>query len=928
MIKTGFSAKEKEKASSGGGYASTVVTNITNVTSASVADKLKNKVDIWGNDFDGSQNVDGNLVMDKNQKILLDGEFSVKSYYNPDSKIEFDEAENVASRSKITSNKVDFQAESSDFEFVYNDNNSSVKINDDGIEVHGNASLTSPTVITNVLDSTGSNILVQKPLTLMGGLDLTGKDLKLKNLESENITNSDTIKTKDLVVSGNAHFFNLVIDEVKHAGGQLMLSPGNFHIDKIEVIDTEYVVDNVNVLQHNCCGRDEAYKVVRLYQIANDGDDVINNTIQANDHVFCWTTNIKNSNLTRNYWTAVLGCADGVLTEIEGENKYCNYIDIVYKVKYNNEWVNHNYGEVKPRVGDNLAVLGSLSTDRQSAIIMAAYESPDIEVEAPCIAQYAGINSWSFSDKRTTYFSKNKNRIQGELHISSGENVEDYLSGIENGKTSYVHIAYANSADGSQDFTKDSTQIENPMYIGFATNFVDDDTALVYSDYKWSALRDENEQVINNKLYSVRERLYLSSDDILHLDLCYDITSWNKHHTILCTIYRVDGSHLNIQLSSNEQDGRTFMSSNLVLQSNWSQLDKTARYIYMTVQMIDNQNNVVDSHFVEVDYEANATLAITDSIKARVSDAEGNISQLQIDSDSILARVQMLESEVSGESGEAGSVIERVAQLEIDVDSITGVVSEHTTQLNNVNNSLETVSEKVSEIEQTVDSINLSVSEKTYGGVNILNGADFVKDFDKSVFDYINPLCTWIDKPVLSDYGGLSLITNSNTVFNSANYIEMLRWKLNGKMKPDTWYTLSFYMKNVNGGILTYVYAPNLSQNVSYGTEERYVDGVKKSIAGDNAFEWTASSVYTKHVYTFKTNGVIDQNTNIFCLFRARKVGSVFPQAQISLVKLEEGQVATAFDISPKDVNSKIELQADEINLNIQNGLINTGINI
>lgn len=42
------------------------------------------------------------------------------------------------------------------------------------------------------------------------------------------------VTTKDLEVTGNAHFFNLVVDEVKAAGGQVILSAADMTIDKVE----------------------------------------------------------------------------------------------------------------------------------------------------------------------------------------------------------------------------------------------------------------------------------------------------------------------------------------------------------------------------------------------------------------------------------------------------------------------------------------------------------------------------------------------------------------------------------------------------------------------------------------------------------------------------------------------------------------------
>jgi hypothetical protein len=63
----------------------------------------------------------------------------------------------------------------------------------------------------------------------------------LKDVVSTNITNSDTIKTKNLEVTGSAHFFELVIDKVKSAGGAVIFTPANgFNVDIVESVTDGY----------------------------------------------------------------------------------------------------------------------------------------------------------------------------------------------------------------------------------------------------------------------------------------------------------------------------------------------------------------------------------------------------------------------------------------------------------------------------------------------------------------------------------------------------------------------------------------------------------------------------------------------------------------------------------------------------------------
>lgn len=82
---------------------------------------------------------------------------------------------------------------------------------------------------------------------------------------------------------------------------------------------------------------------------------------------------------------------------------------------------------------------------------------------------------------------------------SQGEKGEQGIAGIngEDGRTSYLHIAYANSADGSVGFSVSDSI--NKQYIGQYTDFYTNDS-YDYRDYKWTKIKgdkgDKGEQGI------------------------------------------------------------------------------------------------------------------------------------------------------------------------------------------------------------------------------------------------------------------------------------------------------------------------------------------------------------------------------------------------------------------------------------------------
>ena len=112
------------------------------------------------------------------------------------------------------------------------------------IQNNGNIStnsLSSNTISANTISSSSlstgdlvaNNIFSTGNLTLQGDLTVEG-DANFSTIKSTNIDNADTITTKNLTVTGTAHFFELIIDQIKAAGGSILATPADgFTIDDI-----------------------------------------------------------------------------------------------------------------------------------------------------------------------------------------------------------------------------------------------------------------------------------------------------------------------------------------------------------------------------------------------------------------------------------------------------------------------------------------------------------------------------------------------------------------------------------------------------------------------------------------------------------------------------------------------------------------------
>lgn len=396
---------------------------------------------IFGNPFDGTQDVSGDITNVQNI-TAVGGDVVVKSQIDSDGEyggnIEADK--NIKAGGNVTATKFIGNVEASD-------------------------------VTTDTLQANEGTV------TSISGNSLNYNNADIRQAIIDTLQSTD-ITTENLTVTKQAHFFELIIDKIKAAGGAVILSPADgFKVDKVSAISSGY----------------------RVYWKATDGEKSISNMWKVNDQAICQTFNAATGTSynvsNKYYWSLVTA----VGTEsIDGTDYH--YLDL------SGTTVD---GTLNPEVGDEIAMLGYRGTDdsnRQSAIYIAAYNSIDSELKAPLFAHYRGINDFNLKAHKYTWFAANGNTIKGNLQIESGQTVEDYVAQHSaEGATQYLHTAYANSSDGSKDFTKVNITGDY-LYIGLKSDFTESDSALIYRDYTWSRLKgDDGESITITKwevLYS------------------------------------------------------------------------------------------------------------------------------------------------------------------------------------------------------------------------------------------------------------------------------------------------------------------------------------------------------------------------------------------------------------------------------------------
>lgn len=152
-----------------------------------------------------------------------------------------------------------------------------------------------------------------------------------------------------LTIRKVALFIELIIQEAKHVGGMLIVSPSGMTISKVEETDTAY----------------------RCYFERTDGDRTLQNQFTVGTQARRQTFNLTNQSY---YWRLVTEIGD-------------DYVDL--------SKTDCDTGSTIPLAGDELVGLGHRTDKtRQSAIIISAFGS-----DSPSIKYYQGIDSYNLVDK-------------------------------------------------------------------------------------------------------------------------------------------------------------------------------------------------------------------------------------------------------------------------------------------------------------------------------------------------------------------------------------------------------------------------------------------------------------------------------------------------------------------------------------------------
>lgn len=399
----------KPKQNGGSTSTSTIKTIVKKVGGTTTVSTDVNGVNIWGQYHDHKSDVSGDMTGVGNitgtGNLVMNGIDAVKG--------------------QITNLTVDETATITNV--AATDIHTNTLNTDGNVEVGGNLNVDSTIIaVAGEIDSLQCNDSVttntlratEGTIDTLNSTTATIDTATLKNLITDvlNATNAtiDTATIDNLTVTKAAHFFELIIDEIKATKGQLILSPANAKIDYVIQDGTSYY---------------------NLYFRANDADgNEIYNMFAKNDLIVCQTFNAAqgtNYNLSnRFYWCKVTNVSTNpVKVSAIGDDNY--YHKLYVSMTSANKDANSN---ATPVAGDEVVVLGNTTdTSRQNAIIIGAYDNAylDSEIKAPFIVQYSGINEFNLSNHRLNVLSNGLNDFKGNHYDNDGNSISNSISELK-----------------------------------------------------------------------------------------------------------------------------------------------------------------------------------------------------------------------------------------------------------------------------------------------------------------------------------------------------------------------------------------------------------------------------------------------------------------------------------------------------------------
>ena len=352
-------------------------------------------------------------------------------------------------------------------------------------------------------------------------------DLDVTNINAKNTT------TENLVVTKEAHFFKLVIDELLSNKGAIIISSANCTAELV-------VPDNE---------QSPTYFDVYFSTVDRDGN-AVSNPWRVGDQAICMTFNIGGAGTFENvsnryYWRLVKAVASNE-----------TYQGATYhRVRLSNASGEYE-GSTTPDVGDDIVQLGYRGNDadyRKSAIILSAYPTMDAAVTPPSLCFYQGISTFALSDYRKTYMDAANNDFYGNFRVyadGSWKNITTIFASEAGLQEEVSHREAADQALANgysqlkMSWNKISQSVFSLVNIANKSSFTQTDTTT-----EWASDINGDATVVNTTFASYKPKEMVVSFD-------YDYTTYPSQGVQSIIVYGyINGSstrsfEINISIAS------------------------------------------------------------------------------------------------------------------------------------------------------------------------------------------------------------------------------------------------------------------------------------------------------------------------------------------------------------------------------------------
>ena len=423
-------------------YSQSGFINGTGMTQGSGNGAILDKHKIWGQPFNGKQDVDGDLTITHGNLEMGCGDAHVGSVTDNE----------AAEGGNLT---VDKHTKTNTLEVTEN------------ASIGGNVNVEGTMYVVNNLTTDG-HLLVDAGAEIYGE---TFTDIITSTNGVINEIKSTDITTDYLTVLKSATFFEVIIEKLKSIGGSIILSPA----DGFVVSDVETYTKNISGKEKQAGGI-ETYKTVsflakcyKLYWLAETSDAggntiTLDNQWRVGDMMLCQSFNIKQGTTqnaaTKYYWCVVTATGTVAGTDTTPRKNWIEIVDndtyyypedasaedrglpegtptiarLIPNCKFKDEGC-----IVNPAVGDNIAHLGNVycqidETNRGNAIYTSCVASKDYDLTPPFIATYKDIDSYNLSAHRHSQISPHGNFLRGTFYAGTSDKSIDEVMNELNGQ--------------------------------------------------------------------------------------------------------------------------------------------------------------------------------------------------------------------------------------------------------------------------------------------------------------------------------------------------------------------------------------------------------------------------------------------------------------------------------------------------------------